>query len=275
MEENLQQDHPNANPPSLLHLPHPHRSLQHPLPQHRQKHTTNDGNPTRHTAIPQPLQHPLFGMDHLHALQAHLLHFPPRLLPPLHLSSRIHRRLNLRRKRGHFLQGHDRRSQGLEETHGNLFVHLRSLFRLQRHGSACCHHMGTYNRGKGRRSWAFCGVGGLLFRRVCVLKRGLESGQCCDCVGRLVWDWSHGEEQRVDKGEDGFIGSHILEARGFLWVDTISVQENGGAWVESRVCGQNSLWDSVFGAVFSVVPVPTCDSNGALFRLQVLPPSEY
>lgn len=90
-----------------------------------------------------------------------------------------------------------------------------------------------------------------------------------------MWGWSHGEEQRVDKGEDGFIRTHILEARGFLWVDTISVQENGGSWVEARVCRQNTLWDRVFGAVLSVVPVPTCDPNGALFRLQVLPPSEY
>ncbi|KAG2405704.1 uncharacterized protein HKW66_Vig0049590 [Vigna angularis] len=90
--------------------------------------------------------------------------------------------------------------------------------------------------------------------------------ECCYCVGRLVWDWSHVEEQRVDKGEDEFIGTHILEAVGFLWVDTIFVQENDGAWVEVRVCGQNTLWDSVSGVVLSVVSVPTCDPNSALFR---------
>ncbi|WVZ14547.1 hypothetical protein V8G54_012113 [Vigna mungo] len=60
----------------------------------------------------------------------------------------------------------------------------------------------------------------------------------------------HVEEQRIDKGEDGFIGSDILEA-----------VENGGAWVEVRVCGQNTLWDSVFGVVLSVVSVPTCDQT--------------
>jgi len=176
MQKDLQQDHPNSNPSSLLHLPHPHRSLQHPLQQDHKKFTTNDGNPTRHTPVPQPLQHALFRMGHLDALQALLLHLPPHLLPPLHLSSRIHRRLNLHRKRAHFLQGHDRRSQGLEETHGNLFVHLRGPFRLQRHGSVCFHHMGTYSRGKEWWSWDFCGTDVLLFRRVCLLNRGLESG---------------------------------------------------------------------------------------------------
>ena len=238
MEQGLQQDHLNPNPPSLLHLSHPHRSLQHPLRKNPPQHPTNDGNPTRHAPIPQPHQHALFRMGHFHSLQAPLLHLPPHLLPLIHLSSGLHRGLNLHFTRSHFLQSHERCSQSMEKTHGNFFMHLCGVFRVQRYDTRCFRYMGTCNRTK---EWWGCGfgcVGDVVFRGVCVLNGGLATGECGDRVGgRHVRGKSNDEDQRVDKRENRVDRTHILEARDFFWVDTVSVQENGGTRVEVGVCG--------------------------------------
>ena len=95
--------------------------------------------------------------------------------------------------------------------------------------------IGLRNGGVVRR----CGcVGDVVFRGVCVLNGGLATGECGDRVGgRHVRGKSNDEDQRVDKRENRVDRTHILEARDFFWVDTVSVQENGGTRVEVGVCG--------------------------------------
>lgn len=146
----------------------------------------------------------------------------------------------------------------MEEAHGNIFMHRCSFLRLQRHRSAGSRHLSPYNWCK---KWWWCnfiGLSDIIFSRVGVSHRGVAISECYDSVRRLLWEWSHDEEQGFDKGEDGFVGNDCYEAQLFVLSCTVLVLDGGRQRMEGvrfGVDGQNSVFFLLLSHMFLLMLV--------------------